>query len=102
MEEGPAATIIAAARPLAARSGGGKESRGGREEGLVEAAAPPVSLRRSDAGAGFEWTYLASVYIITMHKRIEMYKNVFSTFPKLYSMELWNVKHKNRVMDILE
>lgn len=53
MEEGPAATIIAAARPLAARSGGGKESWGGREEGLVEAAAPPVSLRRSDAGAGF-------------------------------------------------
>jgi len=62
MEEGPAATIIAAARPLAARSGGGKESWGGREEGLVEAAAPPVSLRRSDAGAGFSYDRLNTIW----------------------------------------
>ena len=68
MEEGPAATIIAAARPLAARSGGGKESRGGREEGLVEAAAPPVSLRRSDAGAELDSSLAYWIFGSPLHR----------------------------------
>lgn len=52
MEESPTATILVVARPLASRSDGSDEARGGREEGLGEAAALPVSPRRNDTGAG--------------------------------------------------
>ncbi|CAD6265954.1 unnamed protein product [Miscanthus lutarioriparius] len=52
-KKNPSATILTAARPPAARSGGGEVARGGREERLAVVALPLVSPRRDDAVAGF-------------------------------------------------